>query len=322
MQNIVSANPFRCRMWDLHPRLEQHITEETCRAEIESFSKHGQMLAVLGRPARGDADCEVELIYGARRLFVARHLNMPLRVELREVSDREAIVAMEIENQQRLDISPYERGLSYVRWLRAGHFDSQEDLGRALKISPSQVSRVIKLARLPSVIVNAFASAQEIREGWGTDLADALDDTQRRRATIDRARAITNLLPRPPASDVYRQLMSTSIVGRRLSAKPHDEVVTDTDGSPLFRIRFQSKAIAFLLPIDGTPPEILTAVRDALRAVLGQANGRTHRHSKEPAQRSPQLVRVATAGGTEAARAGNHLASCPIVYSISTLMPE
>jgi ParB-like chromosome segregation protein Spo0J len=64
----------------------------------------------LGRPLHGDLEFDVEIIYGARRLFVARHLNMPLQVELREMSDREALVAMDIENRLRTDISPYERG--------------------------------------------------------------------------------------------------------------------------------------------------------------------------------------------------------------------
>jgi ParB family transcriptional regulator, chromosome partitioning protein len=301
MHNVVLTNPFRCRMWDLHPRLEQHITEESCRTEIESFAKHGQKIAVLGRPMRGDVDCEVELIYGARRLFVARHLNVPLLVELREISDREAIVAMEIENQHRLDISPYERGLSYVRWLRSGLFSSQDDLAKALRISASQVSRVLKLARLPSVIVNAFESAREIREGWGTDLAEVLEDTHRRRITIDRARAISRHSPRPPASEVYRQLMSTSWVGRRLSAKPHDEVVTDSDGSPLFRIRFQSHMIALLFPINDMPPQTLAAIRDALRTLLAQLTAAentvaqsTARH--RPTSRIPDSVPKAQVG--------------------------
>src|SRR5579862_9529454 len=122
---IVLISPFRCRMWALHDRLESDITEESCKAEIGSFQRHGQLVPVLGRRLRNDAHHDVELIYGARRLFVARHLNMRLRVELRSLDDRAAIVAMDIENRQRTDISPYERGLSYARWLSQRHFPSQ-----------------------------------------------------------------------------------------------------------------------------------------------------------------------------------------------------
>jgi ParB family transcriptional regulator, chromosome partitioning protein len=185
-KEIVFINPFRCRLWDLHDRIETHITEESCRAEIESISRHGQIVPALGRPLRGTPDYDVELICGARRLFVARHIKRDLAVELREISDREALILMDTENRQRTDISPYERGMSYARWLRSGHFQSQDDVARALKISAAQVSRLLKVARLPAVVVDAFADPTEIHESWGLDLMAALEDPERR---DDQARA-------------------------------------------------------------------------------------------------------------------------------------
>jgi ParB family chromosome partitioning protein len=268
MSQKVSANPLRCRVWDLHDRLEQLIAEETCRDEISSFAKHGQLIAALGRPLRGDPDYDIELICGARRLFVARHLNTQLLVDVREMSDQEAIIAMDMENRQRQDISPYERGLSFARCLRAGYFESQEHLAKAIKISQPQVSRLLALARLPSVVVNAFTNPAEIRETWGIDLAGALQDAGRRDATIARARAVASLTPRPPAVEVYQQLLSAAVKGRRIRTKPHDEVVTDIDGTPLFRIRLQDKAISVLLPREQISQETLNAVRDTVREVL------------------------------------------------------
>src|SRR5262249_20674676 len=166
-RSVVSASPFRVRMWSLHDRCEEHVNEETCKAEIESFAKHGQLVPALGRVLHGDPGHDIELIYGARRLFVARHLNVPLLVEMREISDRDALIAMDIENRQRTDISPYERAMSYARWLSTGHFGSQDDIARALRISSSQVSRLLRLAKLPSVILNAFTSPLEICEALG-----------------------------------------------------------------------------------------------------------------------------------------------------------
>src|SRR5581483_9588134 len=175
---IVSVNPLRCRMWDLHARLEHLITEATCRAEISSFSEHGQLIAALGRPVRDDPNYDIELVCGARRLFVARHLNVQLLVEVREMTDRDAIVAMDMENRQRQDVSPYERGLAFACCLRSGCFGSQDELARTLKISQSKVSRLLTLARWPSVVLNAFANPLEIREGWGPEMAAALQDVR------------------------------------------------------------------------------------------------------------------------------------------------
>lgn len=268
MNSVVSIDPFRCRMWDLHDRLEQHIDEITCKAEIESFEKNGQLIPALGRPLPGRQEHEVELIYGARRLFVAQYLNKPLLVELRDLTDAEAIIAMDIENRHRVDISPYERGRSYVKWLRGGYFKSQDEIARALRVSPSQVCRLIKLATLPSVVVAAFASPIEICETWALDLAAILEDTERRRATCSRARLIAAQYPRPPARDVYRQLLSASIPGQKIRPKAHDEVVTDTHNKPLFRIRHQSNAIAIILPMDKLSAPRLKELRLQITQVL------------------------------------------------------
>jgi ParB family transcriptional regulator, chromosome partitioning protein len=291
MTSIKLVDPFRCCMWELHDRLEEDITEESCRAEIESFLKHGQLVPVLGRPLRGDDAHDVELIFGARRLFVARHLNKPLAVELREVSDREAIIAMDIENRQRTDISPYERGLGYARWLRAKFFESQEDIARTLNVSASQVSRLLKLAKLPSVIVSAFSSTTDICENWGLDLLEIWEDPQRRRAVARQARTIGAVSPRPAAQDVYRQLLASSVHGRRPKRRAHDEVVTDDSGAPLFRIRRQAKSIALLLPVDKVSASCLDRVRDAVTQILHDASSQSRELER---QFSKKLSRAET----------------------------
>ncbi|HEY6924153.1 MAG TPA: ParB/RepB/Spo0J family partition protein [Steroidobacteraceae bacterium] len=268
MKSLVSLNPFRCRMWALQDRLESHVTEDSCRTEIQSFSKHGQLLPVLGRPLRGDPDFDVELIYGTRRLFVARHVNKPLLVELREISDREGLVAMDIENRQRVDISPYERGMSYARWLRDGHFQSQDDLARTLKISSSQVSRLLKLARMPSVLVAAFGTPMEICERWGLDLMQALEDPGKRAPTLSKARAIANAAQRPPPGEVYRALLAASTSTSRVVSKSRDEVILNAAGHPLFRIRKLRKSIAVLLPVEEISAGSLQEIREALTDIL------------------------------------------------------
>ena len=268
MQELVSVNPFRCRMWHLHDRIDNYVTEETCRAEIYSFSKHGQRVPVLGRPLAGDPDYEVELIYGARRLFVARHINAPLLVELRRMTDAEGFVAMDIENRQRLNISPYERGLSYARWIRAGYFKSQDELARALKISAPQVCRLLKMAQLPAVVVNAFESPADICEGWGLDLAKAIADCVRRQPTIDAARCIASRPERPPARDVYRQLLAASVRGKKVRASSRDLIVKDENGDPLFRIRHQSSSVLVILPI--VSAAALSKISTEIVNVLGQ----------------------------------------------------
>lgn len=275
MQSLVTISPFQCRMWAFHDRLDTQITEASCRAEIESFSKHGQLVPVLGRALRGDLNYKVELIYGARRLFVARHINKPLLVELKDVSDREGIIAMDIENRQRTDISPYERGLSYLRWVQAGHFHSQDEVARALKLSASQVSRLLKLARLPSVVVGAFANPAEICEAWGLDLAEALEDPQRRPQMLQKARTIAAAEARPVAREIYRQLLTAAVPGRKPKVRRRDEIIKGSNGERLFRVRYQSNSVALLLAADKVSASSLKRICEAISGVLQTANAQS-----------------------------------------------
>jgi len=152
--------------------------------------------------------------------------------------------------------------------LRSGHFQSQEDMARALNTSSSQVSRLLKLARLPSIVIDAFSSPVEICAAWGLDIIAALDDPTRRQATMQRAREISGCAPRPPGRDVHRQLLAAAVKGRRLRAKSHDEVVKDARGRPVFRIRRMSNAVALLLPSERLSERTLTEVRLAMLRLL------------------------------------------------------
>lgn len=261
-------NPFDCRLWDLHDRLDDFVTAETCSSEIESFSRYGQLVPTLGRPLKNDPDHKVELIYGARRLFVARYLNMPLKVDLRPLSDREAIVAMDIENRQRKDICPYERGSSFLKWIHHGHFKSQDEIARALKISASQVSRLISLARLPTVIVEAFTDPAEMCEGWGLEIASALEDSEKRRAIIDSARSLIRRTPRLHGREVCQALLSAVSPGKKPRLKRRDEVVSSGKGIPLFRVQYRSRSIALQVPLSKLSKESVEQIRLALVRIL------------------------------------------------------
>lgn len=269
----VEVNPFRCRVWHLHDRLEEHITEESCREEIKSFLDHGQLVPVLGRPLRNDPSHDVEIIYGARRLFVARHINKPLLVDLRQLSDRDAFIAMDLENRQRRDISPYERGLSYGRWLRLGYFESQDDIAETLGVSASQISRLLKLTKLPSVIVDAFPNVAEICEAWGLHLADILEAPETMRAAIQTARLIAQTTPRPPARDVYRRLLRSATQGKKLRRSERDRVIKGPDGVPLFRVRQQVDSVSLILPFERLSESVLERIQNAVTSILRDQRG-------------------------------------------------
>lgn len=221
---VVELDPFECRVWASHDRPEEELTEANCRAEMEHIRRHGQAVPVIGRPVANDPNWKAEIICGARRLFIARQLGIPLRVELRQLTDREAFVVMDGENRLRKDLSHYARGLSYASALRNKVFKSQRELARSLGISVAQVTRCVMVARLPAIVVDAFPCSADIREGWGVALCHVCRSEELRTALVARARRLADMQPRLPPEVVYRKLIRG--LGPR-GAKVPDEVIRD-----------------------------------------------------------------------------------------------
>jgi ParB/RepB/Spo0J family partition protein len=231
---------------------------------------HGQKIPVLGRHVRDINGCRFELIYGARRLVAARLLAVDLVVEVKDIDDRAALIEMDIENRVRLDISPYERGLSYQRWLRKGHFSSQSDLAEAVGISEAQVSRLLRYGELPALVVSAFPSPRDIREEWAVTLVRNLKNIEsERRGIISRARRLVMHREKTGCSAqyVYETLLSSRSAGR-MRSKARDEVVTGLHGNPLFRVGRRSSSVHLIIPKNRLTDNLIDVIVRQLQETL------------------------------------------------------
>jgi ParB/RepB/Spo0J family partition protein len=256
-----------CKMWEMHVRLGDDVTAQSCAALIESIRTHGIKQPVLGRKVAVEGRCEIELIYGARRLFAAQRLGLKLPVKLCDLDDRAALVEMDIENRLRRDITPYERGVSYRRWLSAGLFKNQMEMAKALGISEAQVSRVLKFAELPAAVLGAFDSVEQIREGWAVELARCCQDAKTRHIIIRRAREVTRFGAAKRPHAVYAALMQE---GEQRPLKPNkrDEVVKDSRGKPLLRVGLRSRTVHLILPRENITDENLRYIVSQLERIL------------------------------------------------------
>lgn len=265
--SFVTVDSYRCRVWSLNARIAKDLTEAACRAEIESFARYGQFVPVIGRPLKDDPAFEVEVICGARRVFVARHLKIPLRVELRELTDRQAAVVVEAENSLHNKASPYERGRWLAKLLEQNLFRSQGEMARELGITPAQVTRLMKFAELPAIVIGAFSSPHDILESWAVELQKACAD-ERRKSLIERACQLEKQVPRPPAISVYEMLMVSRGSANRSGRRGAGRVVKSPTGEPLLRLDRQRNDMVLRIPnalIDaGTEKAITEAIVEVL----------------------------------------------------------
>jgi hypothetical protein len=118
-----------------------------------------------------------------------------------------------------------------------------------------------------------------------------LDEPKRRVATIRSARALADA-PRLPGSDVVRKLLPVSSRGRTPKKEIHDKIVTGSNGSPLFRVRYLSNSIAFLFAKDEVSEQSLSRVEQALEALLRKTD--IERASVRRARVGPERMRSPT----------------------------
>jgi ParB family chromosome partitioning protein len=201
-------------------------------------------------------------------LFAARHLGIELLVEVRDIDDRNAIIEMEAENRPREDISSYERGVNYSRWLRAGYFKNQVELAKELGLSESRVSRLLRYAELPAVVLGAFGSVRDIREEWAVRLASACRDPKLRSDVTRQARERAASPRKRSPQYVYDSLLRSAGVG--VIKRARDQVIKNASGKPLFRIAFRGDTLHVILPRVGMAPEALSQITRNITEVLEQ----------------------------------------------------
>jgi ParB family chromosome partitioning protein len=146
-----------------------------------------------------------ELVFGHRRHRACLELGLPLQAMVADLSDRELFEAMERENRARKNLSAWEQGAMYKRALDEGLYPSQRKLSEALGVDVSLVSKSLSLARLPDVVVAAFASPLDIQFRWAQPLAEALQKDPE--ALIARARQARQPGMSLSAADVLDHLL-------------------------------------------------------------------------------------------------------------------
>lgn len=263
-REIILISPFRCRVWTFNHRSEEKLTEEACKDLIEDIRTSGQQVPALGRRLHSDPDHDVEIIYGARRHLATRLLGRDLIVEIRELTDDEALRAMEKENQQRMAPSPYERGRTWLRLLRGKACKSHQDIADRIGVARSLVSRLISIAELPAVIIAAFSSPDDIKADWGTELHRAWNDEIRQAWILRRARAYEKMTIRPPSRQIYSTLISPPGISEKSPSHPRHVPVADSLGDVVFHRQYRSGKTLWILPASLLNREIIQSIDQSI----------------------------------------------------------
>lgn len=161
--SLISASPYAVRLPPFND------AEYTTLVQTMKYAGKNLVPAAV-RPV---ADGTYELLYGHRRWAAATELKIKLHCLVMTVTDADLPFYMEWENSGRMAPRPYRLGVIFRRWIEEGVFTTQKALALELDRSEGDVSNMISLAELPSFVIGAFVSPDDLMTRHAKKLKDA-----------------------------------------------------------------------------------------------------------------------------------------------------
>lgn len=169
---LIEIDPMQIDAGGLQDRLESDSTEDA--ALRDSIAEYGQQVPVLVRP-HPEHEGRFQIVYGRRRVLALRDIGRPVKALVRQLDDRDLIIAQGQENTARRDLSFIEKASFARQMLEAGY--DRKIIGDTLSMDKTLISRMISVVeRIVPEIVQAIGSAPSIgRDRW-LALADAISE--------------------------------------------------------------------------------------------------------------------------------------------------
>lgn len=140
---------------------------EADAALMASLKEYGQQVPVL---VRHDPNVEgrYQIVYGRRRVAALKALGMPVKAMVRDLTDRDVVIAQGQENTARRDLSFIEKA-NFARQMRDAGYE-RKIICDALNIDKTLISRMLSVAdAIPVRLIAAIGSAPGIgRDRWLT----------------------------------------------------------------------------------------------------------------------------------------------------------
>jgi ParB family transcriptional regulator, chromosome partitioning protein len=247
-----------------HPDAFKSPRFESLKQDI--LAAGGNVQPICVRPAASTAG-KYEIVFGHRRHRACGELGLPVlaTIETAPISELELFAAMDRENRERADLSPYEQGVTYRRALDAGLYPSNRRLAEALGVSHTWVANVLLVADLPAPVIECFRTPIEVQHRHAKAISAAIDAD--RKGVLRRAEKLRQTASKPSPATVVATLIKSSDAGGGAPKANSLEVAGKTvgewqrDRAGRLTIRINSGAV---------PEE---RIQDALQALASALEG-------------------------------------------------
>jgi ParB family transcriptional regulator, chromosome partitioning protein len=161
---VVDLDPALVDVSFVADRLTRH-DDADFRSFLDVIRTRGQDSPILVRP-NPTAPGRYQVAFGHRRLRAAQILGREVRAVVKQLTDRDLVLAQGQENSARADLSFVERAL-FARRLEDAGYD-RETIMAALNADKTTVSRMISVAtKIPALVIEAIGPAPSTgRDRW------------------------------------------------------------------------------------------------------------------------------------------------------------
>lgn len=264
---VEKLDPNKIRRWDYSDRFDESFNFKDCEELIKDIKNHGQEIPAVVRRLKDDPDgYEYEVIYGCRRHYAASHLTNKEGIKTpllaRVLSDRldneAAAKLMDLENRSRQDITPYERCVSYRRFLGLNGdkaiYSSQKELLEALaltdegEVSKATLSQMVAAGELNEVKeLGGIFKGQRHKISWTLAYKLMQQWHKNKSVILNNISSVMELIEHLTADDAIKLLMDDGRV--RAVVEPEYHALTN---HPKLRLQSKkdAKKIAISIPVE------------------------------------------------------------------------
>jgi ParB family transcriptional regulator, chromosome partitioning protein len=163
-ETVVDLDPEIIDASFVQDRLEEDKQE--FEDLVAAIREQGQNSPILVRPHPSETG-RYMAVFGHRRLKVAKLLGRKVRAVVKDLADREHVIAQGQENSARADLSFIEKAM-FAKRLGALNYDSDSaTVMAALSIDRATLSKMLAVANMPDDVLQAIGGAKSPgRDRW------------------------------------------------------------------------------------------------------------------------------------------------------------
>jgi len=196
-QYIDDLDPRLCQIWHRQSRFFDLLDEQQCSDLISDFKSHiGQKIPIVIREIpkevkKDNSEICYEVVAGSRRLwsalYVVNQFNEQFRLKaiIKTLDDKQSAIECEKEND-REELSAFERGMYYHRLIKQGVFDNQKQLSDSLNIPRTSLQELLEFGNIDIRIIEVFPDPREIKKSWGKSLNQLFSNNISKKAMLKK----------------------------------------------------------------------------------------------------------------------------------------